>query len=314
MNVISFALRRALGLVLTLFAASFLIFGGLYAAPGDPAALLAGGQRPNPEVLAAIRAEYRLDDPFLLQYGHWLAGLLTGDPGTSAVYRTGVGGLIAERAATTAFLVAYAGALIIAAGLGLGTLAALGGPAVGRTLTVATSAAQAAPPFVVATLLIWLFATRLGWLPVYGAGSGFAGRLEHLTLPAVALALSFTAYVARVTRTAVRGELHSDHVGTAEARGLPRAAVVRRHVLRNAAAPVMTVSGLTLAGLFAGTAIVEEAFGVNGLGSLLVQSAARQDMAVVMALSMLIVTAFTAVNTLVDAASALLDPRVPQVR
>ncbi|KHL18979.1 UNVERIFIED_CONTAM: ABC transporter permease [Mumia flava] len=306
----AFVARRLITLVVTLFVASVLIYGSFALAPGDPATLLVGGSKPNPETLAAIRAEYHLDDPVWVQYGHWLHGFVTGDLGRSMVYRSDVTALLGARVVNSLFLVAYAGALIVLAGVGLGLLAALSRRSVDRAVTVGTSVAMASPTFVTAILLIWLFATQVSWLPVFGSGTGFLGRLEHLTLPAIALALSYLAYVARVSRTAVRAELASEHVDTATARGLPRRTIVRRHVLRNAAAPILTVSGIMLAGLFAGTAIAEQAFGVNGLGSLLVDSAAKQDMAVVMAISMFLVTAFVVVNTVVDVVTAALDPRI----
>lgn len=311
-TALRFAGRRLVALALTLLVASLVIYGSLVLAPGDPATLLAGGSQPNPETLAAIRAEYHLDDPVWVQYGHWLHGVVTGDLGQSVVYRSDVAGLIGPRVVNSLFLVAYAGTLILVVGIGLGIVAALGGRAVDRAVTIATSVAMGAPPFVTAILLIWIFATQVDWLPVFGSGSGFGDRLAHLTLPAVALALSYLAYIARVSRTAVRDELGSEHVETATARGIPRRLVVRRHVLRNAAAPIMTVSGVTLAGLFAGTAIVEEAFGVNGVGSLLVDSAAKQDLAVVMAISMFLVVAFVVVNTVVDVLHLALDPRIAQ--
>jgi peptide/nickel transport system permease protein len=130
-----------------------------------------------------------------------------------------------------------------------------------------------------------------------------------LTLPAFSLAFAYIAWVARVTQTAVRGELHAEHVDTARSRGLPERWIVRRHVVRNASPPILAVSGLMIAGLFAGTAVAEEAFGINGLGSLLVESASKQDLAVVQILSLLMVAAFVVINSVVDIANAALDPR-----
>ncbi|BAL90882.1 putative ABC transporter permease protein [Actinoplanes missouriensis 431] len=306
--------RKLAALVATVAVASLVIFGALYLAPGDPAALLAGGHQPNPAALAEIRARYHLDDPFLAQYWHWLSGLLSGYPGDSMVLKEPVTALIAARMPTTALLVAYASLLILILGVSSGIVAGVAGRRVDGALTVTTTVLMAAPAFVAAILLIWVFATKLAWFPVYGSGTGFAGRIHHLTLPALALSGGYLAYVSRITRTEVRAELGSDHVAAARARGLPRGHVLGRHVLRNAAPPILAVSGVTVAGLFAGTAVAEQAFGVSGLGSLLVQSAARQDMVVVQALALLLVAVFVLVNTLVDVLNAVLDPRLLKER
>ncbi|MDI6103455.1 ABC transporter permease [Actinoplanes sp. NEAU-A12] len=308
--MIGFVLRKLAGVVATVAVASLVIFGALYLAPGDPASLLAGGQQPSPEALAEIRERYHLDDPFPVRYRHWLTGLLSGDPGASMVWKEPVTALIGARIGTTMLLVAYASLVILTVGVTAGVVAAVGGRKVDQALTVITTVLMAAPAFVAAILLIWVFATTLSWFPVYGSGSGFVDRIHHLTLPALALSGGYLAYVSRITRTEVRAELASDHVAAARARGLPRWTVLRRHVLRNAAPPVVAVSGVTVAGLFAATAVAEQAFGVSGLGSLLVQSAARQDLVVVQALSLLLVTVFVVVNMLVDVLNAVLDPRL----
>jgi peptide/nickel transport system permease protein len=309
-TVLLFAARRLAGLLVTLLVASVAIFGALAIAPGDPAAALAGGNKPNPATLAAIRAEYHLDDPFWSQYWHWLSGLVSGDLGRSIVFRTDVSALLEGRFVNTFMLVTYAAVLILVVGIGLGVLAGLRGRRVNTAVTVGTTVAMGLPTFVMAVVLIWVFATKLSWFPIYGSGSGFTDKLRHLTLPAVALSFVFIAYVARITRTSVSAELHSEHVDTARARGLPWGATVRHHVLRNASGPILTVSGLTVAGLVAGAAVAEQAFGINGLGSLLIQSASRKDLAVVQVLAMIMVTAFVVINTVVDIVNVVLDPRL----
>ncbi|MFJ4677832.1 MULTISPECIES: ABC transporter permease [unclassified Kitasatospora] len=305
--------RRLLGLLATLLAASLAIHGALFLAPGDPATLLVGGGKPpNPELLAEIHRQYHLDDPFLTQYWHWLTGLLHGDAGTSLAQHDTVAHLIGARIGTTALLIGYAAVLILAVGPTLGTLAGLRGGRTATAVTAATGTLMAVPTFVSAVLLIWLFAVRLGWLPAYGGGDGGLGdRLRHLTLPALALAASWLAYVAQVTRSAVHAEQGSEHVQTARSRGIPERLVVRRHVLRNASGPILSVAGVSVAGLIAGSSVIEQTFGLNGLGALLVQSAARRDLAVVQALALLTVTAFALVNTAVDLATAALDHRTP---
>jgi peptide/nickel transport system permease protein len=158
--------------------------------------------------------------------------------------------------------------------------------------------------------MISIFTLGLHWFPAIGAGSGFTDRLWHMTMPSIALALAGTAYVARLTRAASAEELAREHVDTARSRGIPEPLVVQRHVLRNALIPVTTVAGLTVAGLIAGSVVVENAFAINGLGSYLVTSVQAKDFQVVQAIVLLLVAAFVVVNTVVDMLYGLLDPRV----
>ena len=175
---------------------------------------------------------------------------------------------------------------------------------------VVTTIGAAVPTFVAAIVLLSVFAVQLGWFPALGTGDGVFDQIKHLTLPAVALAFSAVALVARVTRTSVREELRREHVQTATSRGIPMRLIVRRHVLRNASIPITTVVGLTIASLFAASAIVERAFSLNGIGAYLIQAAASKDMAVVQGITLVIVTVFVVINTLVDVLYAILDPRV----
>ena len=149
-----------------------------------------------------------------------------------------------------------------------------------------------APSYVAAIVLVTAFAVDEQWFPVFGNGSGVGGTVHHLTLPAIALALSWTAFVAQLTKAAVVVELDSEHVDTARSRGLRESVVIRRHVVRNAMIPITTVAGLTVAGLVAGDVVVEHAFGLGGIGSFLVQAASQKDFAVVQALSLLMVAIF----------------------
>ncbi|GAA1056250.1 ABC transporter permease [Agromyces luteolus] len=302
-------LARQLGsLALTLFLSSVVIFCAVLLTPGDPVSAFAGGTRPTPDMIAAIRAEHHLDDPVWLQYLHWAGGVLTGDLGTSYVYRTDVVDLIAPRVGITVLLVAYAVVLIAVFGVGSGIVAATRGRIADRAVLMATSIGMALPTFVVAILLIWIFARVLGWFPVYGAGEGFLDQLYHLTLPAISLAVLYIAYLSRITRGAVVSQLHSEHVETARVRGIPRARIFRRHVFLNASPQILAVSGATVAGLFAVSAIAEQAFGIGGLGSLLTEAAARKDVPVVQVISLLLVVVFVVLNAIADVAIAIIDP------
>ena len=304
-----FPATRLVGLVVTLLVSSFLIYSSLYLTPGDPISTLSGGRTLPPEAVQALSDQHHLDDPFFIRYLAWLGDVIRGDLGESLVFNTTVTDLLAARIGTTVMLVAMASVLIFGVGITLGLVAGIRGGLLDKGLLVTTVIGQAIPSFVAAIALIWLFAVRLGWFPAIGSGEGFVDRLHHLTLPAIALTLAYLAYVSRVVRAATREELGREHVDTARARGLSPSQIVRRHVVRNAMIPIVTVSGLTIAGLLAATVVVERAFNLDGLGSLLVEAVVRQDVAVVQAVSLILVTAFVVTNTLVDLLSKVLDPR-----
>jgi peptide/nickel transport system permease protein len=305
-----YVLRRLAMLVAALLVSSFVIFAGLQLAPGSPLAALSGGRSLPPAAEAALRARYHLDDPFLAQYWHWLTAALHGDLGRSIALREQVSTVIGQRIGLTAELVALAGVIVVALGVGLGLVAGLRRGAVDTAVVVGTTALAAIPSFVAAIALLSVFAVELGWFPAIGAGAGFGGRLHHLVLPAIALAASSMAIVARVTRVSVREELGREHVQTAVSRGIPWQLVIRRHILRNAAIPIATVCGITITSLIALSAVVERAFSLNGIGATLVQAAASKDLALVQGIALVLVAAFVIANTLVDLLYALLDPRV----
>jgi peptide/nickel transport system permease protein len=306
-----FVIRRLAMLVLTLLIASFAIYASLSIAPGDPLSVLTGGRTLPPDALATLRARYHLNDPMLVQYWHWLTNaVLHGDLGESIALRENVSTLISERAMVTFELVLFASVLILLLGIGSGIAAGLRRGLVDSSMIAGTTVLAAIPSFVAAIALISVFAVKLGWFPALGAGEGFTDRIWHLTLPAIALALSSLALVARVTRVAVREEMGREHVQTAVSRGLPRHLIVRRHVLRNAAIPITTISGITIASLIALSAVVERAFSLNGLGSALVNAASSKDFAVVQGIALILVAAFVITNTIVDLLYAVLDPRV----
>ena len=298
------------GLLLTLFLASLLVFFSRFLVPGDPVSFLLRGRQPSPEAIAEVKELYGLDLPPWQQYVQWLAGVLQGDFGRSLQYRQDVTTVIGERLPVTLLLVVMAGAAIAVAGLAFGVIAALNrGRAADRLVLVALTILGAIPSFVGSIVLIALFSVQLGWFPSFGSGEGFVDMVYHLVLPATALAIVFTVLVAKVTRSAMVEQLDREHVEVATSRGLRRTTVVRRHVFRNALWPILTVSGVLVAGLLVASSIVESAFGIAGIGSLLVQSVDRLDFPVVQAIVLLIVTAFVVVNAVVDVLEPWIDPR-----
>jgi peptide/nickel transport system permease protein len=302
--------KRLSMLVATLLVASFAIYGALYLAPGSPIAALTGGRTLPPQAMAEITARYHLDEPFLVRYWIWLTSALHGDLGESIPLHENVSTLIAQRIGVTIQLVFLTAVIIVIVGVGIGIVGALGRGAIDVGVLFAAAVSAALPAFAAAVILQFVFGVTLGWFPVLGTGDGFLDSMRHLTMPAIALAATSVALVARVTRTAVREELDKEHVQTAISRGLPWSGVVRRHVLRNAAIPITTVVGITVASLIALSAVVETAFGLNGLGAYLVQAAQNKDFAVVQGISLVLVFAFVVTNVVVDITYALLDPRV----
>ncbi|WP_328623010.1 ABC transporter permease [Streptomyces sp. NBC_00354] len=304
-------LRRLAAMAATLLVTSFLVFSSLFLVPGDPAAFLVKGRSPSPQELAAIRHQYGFDEPFLVRYGKWLDGVLHGDFGRSYLFHQDVSSVIWSRLPASLLLVGVSALMIVAVGVGAGILGALRrGTRTDRSLMLLVTVGAAAPAFVAALLLRSVLGVRLGWFPTIGNGTGLLDRLHHVVLPAVALSVTFMALVTRVTRSAMLDELRREHVEVALGRGTPRRTVIRRHVLRNALGPIVTVSALLVSGMLVSTAIVETAFGMAGVGSLLVQSVDQMDFQVVQAIVLLVVGAFVVVNALVDLVHPLIDPRV----
>ncbi|MBL1101779.1 ABC transporter permease [Streptomyces coffeae] len=304
-------LRRLSGMAATLLVTSFLVFSSLYLAPGDPASFLVRGRSASPQELAEIRRQYGFDEPFLVRFGQWLEGVLHGDFGRSYLFHQDVSSVIGSRLPATLLLVGVSALMIAVVGVAAGMVGALRrGTRTDGTLMLLVTVGAAAPAFVAALLLRSVFGVRLGWFPTIGNGSGVLDRLHHVVLPAIALSVTFMALVARVTRSAMLDELRREHVEVALSRGTPRRTVIRRHVLRNALGPIVTVSALLVSGMLVSTAIVETAFGMSGVGSLLVQSVNQLDFQVVQAIVLLVVAAFVVVNALVDLVHPLIDPRV----
>ncbi|MFJ6939677.1 ABC transporter permease [Streptomyces sp. NPDC101132] len=310
MNFLRFAARRLLEMAATLLGASFVVFGAMYLAPGNPASFLLSGRSASPAALQAVNDQYHLDEPFGVRYLSWLGQVLQGDFGRSITYRTDVSRLLADRLPATLTLVAMALLVVVLAGLVLGWAGAVRGGRTDATILVTTTFAVGTPSFVAAVLLQGLFSVRLGWFPSSGAGEGFTDMLWHLTLPAVALALYLIGMLARVTRSAMLEALDSEHVAVARSRGVPEHHVIRRHVFRNALGTVLTTGGLIVSTLLVCTVLVETAFSIGGIGQLLELSTTTKDFPTVQAISLIIVALFMTVNLVVDLLHPLVDPRV----
>jgi peptide/nickel transport system permease protein len=300
-------------LLLTLLAASVVVFVVLAVMPGDPAQVMLGVNA-QPDTLAALHRQLGLDRSLPLRYFVWIGGFLRGDLGTSYTYDVPVAELIFPRLLISLPLAALALLLSTAIAIPTGVFAAARRGHLGDTAVMGIAQIGVAlPNFWLGLLLILLFALRLRWLPASGFAGWDAGvwpALRSLLLPALALALPQAAILARVTRAAVLETLQEDFVRTARAKGLSRSAALWRHAVPNALIPVVTILGLQFSFLLAGTIIIENIFSLPGLGRLIFQAIAQRDLIVVQDLVVLLAASVIAVNFLVDLAYAALDPRL----
>lgn len=306
-----YVIRRLLGVIPLLLVTSFIVFSFLHLAPGSPEQILLGGHNVDQETLQAIRDQYRLDDPFLVQYWTWLKHALTGDLGESIIFHDSVANVVAPRIAPTVELAVYALVLIAGFGLSLGIFSGIRRGSRSDTIVSGlTLVGSSISTYVSGILLIAVFAVALGWFPVFGLGEPVLDRLYHLTLPAIALALALTALVSRTTRASLSRTLHQEFVETARSRGFAERRVIGKHALRNALIPVLTITGLVFGFLISGAVLVEYTFGLNGLGALLIQAVRTKDFAVVQAITLLFTFTFILINLCVDLLYAVVDPRV----
>jgi len=308
-----FLVKRLITLLATLSGTSVAVFLVLDVLPGNAAQLLMGPDA-SPEAVAALATKLGLDQPALTRYGHWIAGLLTGDLGTSYAYGSPVGELIAQRLSVTVPLAVMAMALTVALALAAGTYAAARHRRAGDWGVMGlTQLGIAIPNFWFAILLILLFSVHLQWFSAGGFpgwGDGLLEGLRALLLPAVSLAVVQAAILARITRSSVLEVLREDFIRTARAKGVLPRGVLWGHALRNAMIPVVTVMGLQFAELLAGTIVVESVFQLPGLGRLVFQSIANRDLVVVRNCVMLLAAMVVLVNFVVDLLYAAIDPRV----
>ncbi|MCK8465023.1 ABC transporter permease [Aliiroseovarius sp. S1339] len=311
--MLRFILTRALSLGLSLVVASLVIFAMIEVIPGDPASFMLG-LNAQPGTVAALRNELGLDGSLPARYLGWIGGLITGDFGISYTYRVPVAELVLERLQVSLPLALYALCLstLIAIPIGMFAATRRGDPS-DYAIMGATQLGIAVPNFWFAMLLVMVFAVQLRWFSAGGFPgweNGVGPALKALTLPAVALALPQASILARVMRSSLLDVLHQDYMRTARAKGLTAGQATRRHGLRNALIPVLTIIGLQFSFLLAGAIIIENVFFLPGLGRLIFQAITQRDLVVVESVVMLLVFAVILVTFLVDIAYALVDPRL----
>jgi peptide/nickel transport system permease protein len=307
-----FLLRKAGAALIVIFFASIVVFAGVRALPGDPALALGGEQR-DPEVLAAIRHKYGLDQPVPIQYAKWVGLALQGDLGVDT-RQLSVANTIVSRLPITLELAFLAVLLGSAIGIGAGVVAAWrrGKPSDYGATTFALLGLSV-PNFWFGLLLIILFSVKLGWLPASGYVSFASDPLEnlrHLLLPAIVLGTGLAAIVMRQMRSAMLDSLSADYVRTARAKGLAEWRVVGVHALRNSLITVTTIIGLQLGALISGAVITEQIFGIAGFGRLTIDAVAQRDYALIQGVVLVTAAGYVVVNLCVDVVYSLLNPRI----
>jgi peptide/nickel transport system permease protein len=311
--VLRYIVRRLIATVPVTAVVAVVVFSLLRLTTGDPAAIIAGDNATAQDV-AAIRSRLGLDRPIPEQFVIWIGKVVRGDLGESFFFKKPVAALIAERVEPTLALAACTMTLAVAMAVPLGVLAAWKrGTWLDRTVMGFSVLGFSVPVFVIGYALIYLFAIHLGWLPVQGyqrLADGLAGFLERLLLPSVTLAVIYVALIARITRASVLEVLEADHVRTARAKGLGELAVLVRHVLRNAAVPIVTVIGLGVALLIGGVVVTESVYAIPGLGRLTVDAVLARDYPTVQAVILVFSVVYVVVNLLVDLTYTFLDPRI----
>jgi peptide/nickel transport system permease protein len=311
--VLAFLIQRLLQIIPTVILVSMLIFGLQQLLPGDPALIMAGEER-DPQVLAEIRQQYRLDQPIPVQYFYWVKGVLSGNLGESMRLKASVGSLVADKLPVTLQLAAMA--LLIAIGIGIpaGIVSAV------KKETAWDYAANlfslwglSTPNFWLGILLIFLFSVTLGWLPASGyvkLGEDWKQSLATTIMPAFVLGNALAAVLMRHTRSAMLQAMGTDYVRTARAKGLTEERVVLKHALRNAMMPVITVLALDFGTLLSGAVLTEQIFSIPGFGKLIVDSVFNRDYAVVQGVVLVTSTIYISLNLLADIAYMLINPRL----
>jgi ABC-type dipeptide/oligopeptide/nickel transport system permease component len=298
--------RRLFTGALTLFGVATVVFALTHLLPGDPAETMLARSGASPEAVIALRAEIGLDRPLIEQYGRWLASLLQGNLGRSLFYNRPVSQLIGEQFPFTLQLALAAFAVAVVLGIPLGVIAALRRNGwIDRLSMMVAVVGVAVPVFWSGLVLIWIFSVRLKWLPPAGADDWSA-----LVMPAMVLGFATAGPLARLTRATLLDVLAQPYITVARAKGLAERGVLVTHAARNALIPLLTIAGVQLGFLLAGTVVTETLFGRPGLGRLLVDAILWRDLPVIQGVALLIAGIYVLANLAVDLAAGWINPQV----
>lgn len=309
----TYVIRRILATIPVMAVVGIFVFLLLHLTPGDPAAVIAGDYA-SPADIAKIRTKLGLDQPIYIQFATWVGQLARGDLGISIFSNLPVSQLIAQRMEPTLMLSAATTVIAILVAVPLGVIAASrAGTFIDRFTMAIAVLGFSVPVFVIGYILMYVFAIQLKWLPVQGYVSiseGFVPFIRSIVLPSSALALLYTALIARITRASVLEVLTEDYIRTAHAKGLTSTAVLMRHALKNAAVPIVTIIGIGVALLIGGVVVTESVFNIPGLGRLTVDSILRRDYPIIQGVILFFASVYVVINLLVDLSYTFLDPRI----
>ena len=316
--MLKYIVRRSLLAIPVLFVVSLMSFSIMQLAPGDPAAILMGGEYiaiASQEEIDEIRSALGVDVPPHIQYLNWISGFFVGEIGTSIFTGISVSTMVSERIEATVTIVFYGIFVSIVLGLPMGILAGWKmNTWIDRSVMIFAVLGFAIPGFWLALNLIYVLCVKLGWFPVFGFRSMFTEGpiqfLKYSTLPAMTLAVAFMALIARMTRSSLVEVLGEDYIRTARAKGLKESLMLRRHALKPAFMPVITVIGLIFAAAVTGTVVTESVFAIPGMGRLFVKAVGDRDYPVIQGLMMIFATAYVFLNLIIDILYAYLDPRI----
>ena len=305
--MLRFLAKRLAGLAPVIAAAIVVTFAATRALPGDPVAVMLSDHSADTVMAARLRAEYGLDQPLVVQFLRYLGEIATGNFGLSFRYvHMPVASVLRDSLMISPLLALAALALALPVGVMAGTQAAIHRNGLQDTaIILVLVTGLSVPNFAIATFLVYALSVKLNWLPVAGWGS-----LRQAVLPVIVLAIPTAAYIARLTRSFMLEVLQQDFVRTARAKGLAEPLVIYRHALRNTLVPLITSAGVIFGGLLSNTVVVETLFNIPGLGRLAVDSIFARDYPVAMAVVLLFILFFAAINLVVDLAYALIDPRI----
>lgn len=311
--MLSYILRRLLGVIPVMLVVGVFVFSLLHLAPGDPAAIIAGDNA-TAENIARIRASLGLDRPFLVQFLDWGGSVLRGDLGVSMFSGMPVTQLVAQRMEATVSLALSTLLVAVVLAVTLGVLAAWrAGTWVDRAVMGVAVTGFSVPVFVVGYMLVYFLSMKLRWFPVQGyrpIADGLWDWARHLILPSLALGLAYVALIARITRTSMLEVMSEDYMRTARAKGVSTLPLLLRHGLKNAAVPIVTVIGIGVALLISGVVITESVFNIPGVGRLVVDAITRRDYPIIQGVMVIFAGVYVLINLLVDITYCFLDPRI----
>jgi peptide/nickel transport system permease protein len=311
--MIRFFLRRIGQAIIVLFIVTIMVFFTMHAMPGDPVALFLGPSATT-EQIAYYNAQFGLDQPVYVQYFKWITGLFRGEMGKSITFQRNITEMLEDRIQVTLSVAIPAFLIACILGITLGILAAINrGRPIDALITGIANLGVAMPAFWIAILCVFLFSLKLKWLPVQGytpLNEDFIQGLRKLILPVFVLSLGPLVSFTRQTRSAMLEVIRQDYIRTARSKGLKEQVVIRKHALRNAFIPILTLMGMAIGGLVGGAVIIEQIFVIPGVGTMMVTAIFNKDYLVVQNVVLVVATSIMLCNLVVDFLYGYVDPRI----